>query len=262
MDRTFRKIRKNDSPFGGVTMVFSGDWRQCKYLFIMIQTYLNKLCVLLFIFTGLPVLQKASRAQITEQTLKHSYLWNKVKSFKLKKNMRLESADVKCREFAELLLEIGEGRREFIDDSMIEIPDHLRFRTKEAKDYTTENFCDYIFQNLNQHVQNLYSTSRLKKAMSAKWLLSRAIICPTNSDCDDINRLLMKKLRGDAKIFRSFDKILKVDQEHNFPTEFLNSREHSSMPSHIMELKVGAPIMLLRNLDPKVRCFQKLLNFD
>ena len=43
MDRTFRKIRKNDSPFGGVTMVFSGDWRQCKYLFIMIQTYLNKL---------------------------------------------------------------------------------------------------------------------------------------------------------------------------------------------------------------------------
>ena len=203
--------------------------------------------------TGLPVLQKASRAQITEQTLKHSYLWNKVNSFTLKKNMRLDSADVKCREFAELLLEIGEGRKEFIDDSMIEIPDHLRFKTKEAKDYTTENFCDHIFQNLNQHVQNLYSSSHLKVALAAKWLISRAIICPTNSDCDQINRILMKKIRGDAKIYRSFDKILNVDQEHNFPTEFLNSREHSSMPSHIMELKVGAPIMLLRNLDPKVR---------
>ena len=39
MDRTFRKIRKNDTPFGGVTMVFSGDWRQCKYLVTMIMTY-------------------------------------------------------------------------------------------------------------------------------------------------------------------------------------------------------------------------------
>ena len=39
IDRTFRKIRKNDAPFGGVTMVFSGDWRQCKYLLIMILTY-------------------------------------------------------------------------------------------------------------------------------------------------------------------------------------------------------------------------------
>ena len=39
MDRTFRKIRKNDTPFGGVTMVFSGDWRQCKYLVNMILTY-------------------------------------------------------------------------------------------------------------------------------------------------------------------------------------------------------------------------------
>ena len=168
--------------------------------------------------------------------------------------MRLKSSDVKCREFAELLLEIGEGRREFIDDSMIIIPDHLRFKTKEAKDYTTENFCNHIFENLNEHIKNLYNSS--KSAKSADWLMSRAIICPTNSDCEEINRILMKKLRGDAKIYRSFDKILKVDQEHNFPTEFLNSREHSSMPSHIMELKVGAPIMLLRNLDPKVRYFE------
>ena len=38
MDRTFRKIRKNDIPFGGVTMVFSGDWRQCKFLVIMMLT--------------------------------------------------------------------------------------------------------------------------------------------------------------------------------------------------------------------------------
>ena len=38
MDRTFRKIRKNDTPFGGVTMVFSGDWRQCKYLVTITQT--------------------------------------------------------------------------------------------------------------------------------------------------------------------------------------------------------------------------------
>ena len=36
--------------------------------------------------------------------------------------------------------------------------------------------------------------------------------------------------------------------ENAYPTEFLNSITLSGMPAHAMTLKVGAPIILLRNL--------------
>ena len=36
----------------------------------------------------------------------------------------------------------------------------------------------------------------------------------------------------------------------HFPTEFLNSLEVSGFPSHLLSLKVAAPIIILRSLDP------------
>ena len=55
LDRSFRNTRKNDQPFGGITVVFSGDWHQC-----------------------LPVVPGGGPADIIRQTLKRSYLWPKV----------------------------------------------------------------------------------------------------------------------------------------------------------------------------------------
>ena len=55
LDRSFQNTRKNNKPFGGCTVVFCGDWRQC-----------------------LPVVPGGGPAEIMSHTLKRSYLWSKV----------------------------------------------------------------------------------------------------------------------------------------------------------------------------------------
>ena len=40
------------------------------------------------------------------------------------------------------------------------------------------------------------------------------------------------------------------DEVINFPVEYLNTITLSGLPSHILQLKVGCPVVLLRNLNP------------
>ena len=85
----------------------------------------------------------------------------------------------------------------------------------------------------------------------SNWLMCRAIICPTNKNTEDINQLLTKDLPGKLWVYKSFDKALNAKEAHNFPIEFLNSLQLPSIPPHILELKIGSPIILIRNLVPE-----------
>ena len=60
----------------------------------------------------------------------------------------------------------------------------------------------------------------------------------------------MKKIPGIKKTYRSINTVLKEDEIVDFPVEMLNSINLSGMPEHIIELKFGVPVMLLRNLNP------------
>ncbi|XP_056864018.1 uncharacterized protein LOC130511164 [Raphanus sativus] len=61
------------------------------------------------------------------------------------------------------------------------------------------------------------------------------------------------QLPGEDKVYLSSNSIIPsdVDVEENvvYPTEFLNSVKVAGMPRHNLKLKVGAPIMCVRNLD-------------
>ena len=50
-------------------------------------------------------------------------------------------------------------------------------------------------------------------------------------------------------MYHSFDSA--VDDPHNYyPSEFLNSLTPNGMPPHVLKLKLGCPVILLRNIDP------------
>ena len=82
VDRTLRDITEVDEIYGGITVLFGGDFRQI-----------------------LPVIVGGTRAQIVSASLKRSFIWPFVKNMSLQQNMRVEDGDA---EFHNFLLRVGE----------------------------------------------------------------------------------------------------------------------------------------------------------
>ncbi|GBL79458.1 hypothetical protein AVEN_92621-1 [Araneus ventricosus] len=83
-------------------------------------------------------------------------------------------------------------------------------------------------------------------------LSEKAILCPKIEDSLKIDEQVLKNLPGQNKTYFSADSIICEDQEeqNNYPLDFINSLTPSGMPLHELNLKVGAVIMLFRNLNP------------
>ena len=181
-------------------------------------------------------------------------LWCKFEQFHLTENMRLQNSGGKEeKEFAEYLLRIGDGRElPASEDESIS-----SYKTAEIKvlipekfastAVTVKDFCQEIYPNLNGIVTGGLQTSTREWY---SWMMDRAIICPTNNDVNDINDLLIQQFPGEMFTYKSHDKLLTENEAHSFPDELLNRVQVNGVPPHLLQLKVGAPMMLLRNLDP------------
>lgn len=79
-------------------------------------------------------------------------------------------------------------------------------------------------------------------------------MAPRNEDVEEVNECTLMQMPGDVKEYKSADTLVSENEpaEHNFyPVEFLNSLNlGGGFPSHVLRLKLGCPVMLLRNLDP------------
>uniref|UniRef100_A0A803N7J8 ATP-dependent DNA helicase n=1 Tax=Chenopodium quinoa TaxID=63459 RepID=A0A803N7J8_CHEQI len=99
-----------------------------------------------------------------------------------------------------------------------------------------DNLIHQIFPNLTEHVGDV------------SYMVQRAIITPTNDEVDMLNEKILKEFAGEEKNFYSFDSVPE-DRQNLYPQEFLNSLSFGGLPPHILKLKFGSPIMLLRNID-------------
>jgi hypothetical protein len=77
-----------------------------------------------------------------------------------------------------------------------------------------------------------------------------AILVPCNKEVSLINAMVLNYLPGAQVNFLSADSAEDTEVANTYPSEFLNTLEVNGMPSHKLLLKIGAPVILLRNLDP------------
>ena len=64
-----------------------------------------------------------------------------------------------------------------------------------------------------------------------------------------INMKMIGCFHEKEMVYHSFD--CAVDDPHNYyPKEFLNTLTPNGLPPHVLKLKIGYPVILLRNIDP------------
>ena len=66
-----------------------------------------------------------------------------------------------------------------------------------------------------------------------------------------INDLISDMIPGTNEVFRSADELESTEDLLRFNTEYLNSLNPNGFPPHVLNLKSGMPLLLLRNINPK-----------
>lgn len=186
----------------------------------------------------LPVVMRCTRADEINASLKRSYLWPYVNKLKLKTNMKVSLSTHENRLFAELLLKIGNGQLPQVNGRI---------------SLDNENLC-VLVNNLQELVDNVYPQVNNIGCKTTPWFKERAILSPTNEQVGKVNNLILAKIDAPTQVYYSVDTVLDLKEAVHFPTEFLNSLQPSGLPPHKLVLKVGCPIILLRNLNPPKLC--------
>ncbi|XP_044588797.1 uncharacterized protein LOC123267978 [Cotesia glomerata] len=215
LNRTLKDIRSCDRTMGGVIVLLAGDFRQT-----------------------LPVVPRGTRADEVKACIKSSILWPSVKVLSLTINMRAHlQSNLKAEEFSKILIDIGNGsiteengriKLSCIDCEIV--PDLITLTNK-------------VYPNIDKAGNNCSS-----------WLKERTILTPTNEQANYINNFLLEKISTEQTEYESVDTVTEDDDAVQYPVEFLHTLNPPGIPPHILHIKSGAPIMLLRNLNPPKLC--------
>lgn len=212
-DRLLRDIMNCDRPFGGKLILYAGDYAQC-----------------------LAVVRRGNRAQIVSSQACKSNLWAGVTTMRLTINMRAQQMEGAEQEeqvrWSRWLQTLGRGEVPTVSGDMIRLPEDLCIPEAGSVD----DLIDFVYPGL------------AAQAGDMDYFNERAIVTAKNKTVDALNATLTDRMPGALHTLLSADT---VDDEHTHyvPEEYLNTLAPSGLPPHHLALRVGMPIMLLRNLD-------------
>ncbi len=211
-----------DVPFGGLVVLASGDLRQT-----------------------LPVVKRGSRAAVIAATIVSSHLWPLLTKHRLSDNMRVlrlrrdgdDQLAQQLQVYADWLLSVGDGT----SGKILRIPPTMLLPPRN--------------RNLGGLIRYVFGDLTADGALLADRLMGRVIMTPLNKHAEEINHSVMKLLPTAGQICYSADSITDSpgfrDASVEFPIEWLNSLDIAGLPPHVLNLKIGAIVMLLRNMNRK-----------
>ncbi len=159
----------------------------------------------------------------------------------------------KQREFAKWVLNVGNGNllaiaeEEGVDPDWIKIPSHMRLPTEDC--------------SLRGLIRTIYPDHRCHSG-DAMYLMQRSILAPKNTDVDEINNAILESLFEESHTYLSANSLTPTEEgasvaagvsmDSFYLVEFLNTLQFNGTANHELELKVGVPILLLRNLNQSI----------
>ncbi|KAL4619659.1 hypothetical protein ACB092_06G096000 [Castanea dentata] len=161
-------------------------------------------------------------------------------------------------DFQQILPVVRKGRREDIVQSLIsksylwsdchvfKLQTNMRLLQNNLSRVETSSIKDFREWILKIGLENKYT--------DPSYLQDRAILAPTSEVVEELNDYIVSSLNGEIHEYLSSDSICKAssnvpDQDLLYTVEFLNTLRFLGLPNHKLTLKIGLPVMLLRNLN-------------
>ena len=211
LDSTLRDLMNNGLPFGGKTIVFSGEWGLCG-----------------------PIENFVAARDVVDEAHLSSQRWKHVQRFRLIKSMRVRG-DIP---YAKVVLAVGEGDIEALttSDGSTVIPLKHTSKSLPAPNTCvcqingTTNFEDLV-QAVNPDIFQVNHNT----------FDDRGILALANDSIDQINGYVLDMLPGETHHEKSSDRIVSDDSE-NMPevvsAECLNTVNVPDTPPHDFQLMV------------------------
>ena len=221
LDITLRDIKENNKMFGGIPLLIGGDFRQT-----------------------LPIVPRQGKRVEIQACIKASYLWNNCKEMNLNinineriKNSKTKNHSMSDQEFNNWLLKLGKT-----NTNELILPE-----TQCLKDKSIKAMVNEIYPNIEQNIKD------------EEWLSKRAILTVRNSTVDEINNYMMSKLKflpnaSDFEKNIAKDGYIASNEARDTQCPEVYTPEDLSfdlpgLPPNELKLKVGSPIILLRNFN-------------
>ncbi|XP_052114135.1 uncharacterized protein LOC107477840 [Arachis duranensis] len=140
---------------------------------------------------------------------------------------------LRCSDSYNAYLPFGDG------ESIVHIPSDILIKNFET---ALDDLIDFVYPDM---LSNLFVENYFK---------DRVILAPTLDCVTDVNNKITAGLPGQERVYLSSDFVCAEEGNMEFEldafsSEILNGINCSGLPPHKLVLKVGAPVMLLQNID-------------